>query len=210
MVLNHRVTRQRHARQGAGCTYASPPRNAQRDACPAADYAVDGEYGADAPGAFEHAGQPPVALASAALDDLVGHAGAVVDHVQFEQCRAEHQLDANASRARVAKRVRDGLATDAIDVFAQIERQVGRITVAAQAEVASVAFPQWPSSSPEDFPYLPRTSISQLPVAYYRLNDEIITVVRLFSIPLLTLMCIIPAAGFNVAQLEGVVVVNDS
>jgi hypothetical protein len=61
-----------------------------------------------------------------------------------------------------------------------------------------------------DFPYLPQTSISQLPVAYYRLNDEIITVVRLFSIPLLTLMCIIPAEGFDVAQLEGVVVVNDS
>ncbi len=47
-------------------------------------------------------------------------------------------------------------------------------------------------------------------LACYRIDDIVVTVVRLFGQPLLSLVCVIPSDGFKIAPLEGSVVVNDS
>lgn len=62
----------------------------------------------------------------------------------------------------------------------------------------------------ESFAFLPETTVSQHLVACYRIDDIVVTVVRLFGQPLLSLVCVIPSDGFELAPLEGSVVVNDS
>jgi hypothetical protein len=62
----------------------------------------------------------------------------------------------------------------------------------------------------EDFPFLPRTTGTQHLLACYRIDDIVVTVVRLFGQPLLSLVCVVPAEPFDLVQLEGTVVINDA
>lgn len=62
----------------------------------------------------------------------------------------------------------------------------------------------------ENFEFLPETTVSQHLAACYRIDDIVVTVVRLFAQPLLSLVCVIPSDGFKLAQLGGSVVINDS
>lgn len=62
----------------------------------------------------------------------------------------------------------------------------------------------------QDFAFLPTTTPSQHLVACYRTDDIVVTVVRLFSQPLLSMVCVVPGGDAALDPLEGTVIINDA
>lgn len=94
------------------------------------------------------------------------------------------------------------------DFVASVEGQQYRRAIAAQdrAELAESGLEFQPYA---DLPFLPEVGSSQHLVACFRSDENVISFVRLFGQPLLSIICVIPAAGV-LGPLEGRVIVNDA